>query len=238
MATNSPPSISLCFQHFRRAMSGAKKGMARKPRARRHKRPGFGDGTSPTKPTTLASGTMQISRSVGKPFQMVRSTTFGDMAKAAVDQGYVFNFQVGLLGSTSDFTGMFDQYRIVWMELTFQWTNVGTVAQPPTLFVAQDWDSVATAPASADVMAQRANMKVVMFDATHRTFTLKIARPGVLVSVPTGASLFKRAPYLDLADLTVPHFGPLVWANQYNTALASGTLQTMWRVGVEFRGIR
>lgn len=219
-------------------MSKGSKRMARKPPANRRKRVGFGDGTVPAKPTTLAQGTLQIARSVGRPFQMVRSTIFGDMAKAAVDQGYQFNFTLGILGATTDFTGMFDQYRIAWMELTFQWTNVGTVAQPPTLYIAQDWDSLSSAPTSADILAQHANMKVVMFDATHRTFTLHIARPGVLSTLPTGASLFRRSPYLDLADLSVPHFGPIVWANQYNTALASGTLQTMWRVGVEFRGIR
>lgn len=199
---------------------------------------GFGDGTSPPKPVAMAQGTIQIASSPGRAFQMVRSTAFGDLSKAATDQGYYFNFLLGTLGSTTDFTGMFDQYRITWMELTLQWTNVGTVAQPPTLFIAQDWDSVASAPASADVMCQRANMKVVMFDATHRVFTVRIKRPGVLVTLPTSASYFKRAPWLDLADLVVPHFGPIMWANQYNTALASGTLQYMWRVGVEFRGVR
>lgn len=211
----------------------------RTPRGRGRKaRQVFGGPDVPSKPTTLAQGTIQLANTPGRPFQMVRSTIFGDMAKAAVDQGYVFNFTIGILGSTTDFTGLFDQYRISWLELTFQWTNVGTVAQPPTLFIAQDWDGVGSAPANADILAQHANMKAVMFDATHRTFTLRIKRPAINASLPTSAALFKRAPWLDLADLSVPHFGPIVWANQYNTALASGTLQTNWRAGIEFRAIR
>jgi len=200
---------------------------------------GFGDGTTPAKPTTLAQGVLQVAQFPGRPFQLVRTSIFSDMSKAAIDQGYAFNWNIAtFINSPTDFTGLFDQYRVAWMEIVFQWTNVGTVAQPPTLFIAQDWDGVGATPSTADIVTQHANLKVVMFDATHRTFSLHIKRPAVLMTAPTGNSIVRRSPYVDLADLSVTHFGPIVWANQYNTALASGTLQYLWRVGLELRGIR
>jgi len=95
----------------------------RAPRNGRPARRAFGDGSAPLHPTTMAAGVMQIASTVGRPFQVVRTSAFTDIAKAAVDQGYVFNFTLNLL-STSDFNVLFDQYRVCWLELTFQWTNV------------------------------------------------------------------------------------------------------------------
>jgi len=191
---------------------------------------------------TMASADVQRASGFGKVYTITRSSAFTSLATAAADQGYTFNYTLNAnFPSVTDVSGLFDLYRVLKLELVIQWTNVGVTSQPPSMFIAQDWDGIASTPASADVLTQRAAMKLVCFDVTHRVHTHVVERPAILLAtaaIPAASSVIRRCPWIDLASLSETHFGPIAWINQYNSAVASGTLQYMWRATVQFRCLR
>jgi len=188
----------------------------------------------------MASGTVVATASTpGRPFTFVRSTTVANLTKAAADTGFNLNFNLSLLPNVTELSSLFDQYRVDWFELNFLWQNTSSAAQYPTMYIAQDWDGVASAPTVYTDVFQYASMKVVAFDATHRIFSMRVVRPGINVTSGTASNaMFTRAPYIDLSDSTEPHYGPVLFVGQFNTAVNSGDIAYWFRAQITTRAQR
>lgn len=189
---------------------------------------------------SMANGTIVATASTpGKGHTFVRSTTVQNLTKGAVDTGYNFTFTLSLLPSVTELSTLFDQYRVDWLELNFLWQNTTAAVQFPTMYIAQDWDGVASAPTVYTTLFQYDGMKVIAFDATHRIFSMRIMRPAINLS--TAAALnakVTRGAWLDLADQTENFYGPVAFVGQFNSAVASGDIAWWFRASVTARAVR
>jgi len=175
----------------------------------------------------------------GRTHTFVRSSAVANLTKAATDTGYNFNFVLSSLPNVSELSSLFDQYRVDWFELNFLWQNSTAAVQFPTMYIAQDWDGVASAPTVYTDVFQYASMKVVAFAATQRIFSIRVVRPGINVSSGTATNaMFVRAPFVDLSDPNEPHYGPVAFVGQFSTAVNSGDIAYWFRAQITTRAQR
>jgi len=188
----------------------------------------------------MANGTVVATTSgPGKTYSFVRSTTSTYLTKATADIGFIFNFTLSMLPNVTELSTLFDQYRVDWLELNFLWQNTSLAAQFPTMYIAQDWDGVASAPANYQTVFQYDGMKVVAFDATHRIFSMRIMRPALNLSTATSSNaMVKRGAFVDLADQSEPFYGPIAFIGQFNNTANSGEIIWWFRVQVSTRAVR
>lgn len=174
---------------------------------------------------------------------------------------YNFNSQVFELDNLPDyteFTNLFDQYRINLIK--YQWIpnrNVNVIVGSdistplvseydqgiPLIYSFIDYDD-ATTPTTIDEFTQRQNMRTARFNKPHK----RVWKPTVLVpTYRTGVTFGyspKRKQWIDCANPDVPHYG-LKWAF-YNTATADAThhrgiavsFRVMATYYLQFRNVR
>lgn len=185
-----------------------------------------------------ADGRVVLYRNPTQLHRFIRSTPPTFLAKAAADGGWNLNFSLSLLTSITDFTGLYDDYRIDKMELEMIWNPGAVAAQTPVFDVVQDWDGSGAAPATSSELVQYAALQKVCFDTTHRTVTLVVHKPFILTVTSVSASAMRRGAWVDVANTTEPFFGIRLWGNDYNTTVASGSVSYVWRAFISFRGQR
>jgi hypothetical protein len=155
----------------------------------------------------------------------------------AADKGYVFSYTLGNFSGATEFTALFDLYRMTSIEVTFSLTYY--VATSPVLNFLADYDTF-TVPATIDTVMQRPHKRVVL-TPTHPTYTYKL-RPRVLGVVQTSsgtssASLVPAAQWMDCNDSTVTYGGLLGWIENFNTTTGT-TIQVTVRGLFDFAMVR
>lgn len=173
--------------------------------------------------------------------RFVRSVQIGALTPAAADKGWAWTFALSDLPNYTEFTALFDQYRLSLVELVFTWSPGTTVATStfPTLLIASDYDSAAV-PASSSEIAQRRHITWV-FSPSKPIATFRL-RPRVLLDVGSGGSsgfstLAPAREWIDLAFSTLTQRGAVAWIANFNTGLG-GTLLLEERFHFEVAGLR
>lgn len=111
-------------------------------------------------------------------------------------------------GNVGPFTSLYDQYsirKVVWMLIPrFNMSETTTGGQIPNVATCLDFDD-GNAPANYGDVLQRQNAKI------HRGNKIikRVFKPSCnfVVDASTGALAPKMSPWLDVANITVPHFG-------------------------------
>lgn len=186
--------------------------------------------------TTVASAT-----GPGATYQFVRSMDFTlSLPKAATDQGYALSFALDDLPSYTEFTALFDRYRVDQLDVIFLWeagTGI-TTAQCPCLWIAADWDGVSASPPLSTVM-QYPGVRMHAFSFQRPTFQYSLKRPGILQTLAGGSNgAVVRSPWLDVSAPSVEHYGVIGFVNQYNSTTSSGTLYFSIRAHLSFQAPR
>jgi len=156
----------------------------------------------------------------------VRLVDFGVLGKAVSDQGFGIGFSLQDVPSYSEFTGLFNAFRIDKVDVTFlyqQTINTSTFCFP-TLFVSYDANDI-TIPGTESVMLERANTKVMSF-STNRMMINFTVKPNMLAAT-SGLAVAAELPkttWCDTADPSNTFYGLKVWAQNYNTTI-SGNMQ-------------
>jgi hypothetical protein len=161
------------------------------------------------------------------------------LGNAVGDSGAIYSSTIGSLFDSTEFTNLFDSYRILDMTFTFTWQpwSAGTPAvNYPTMYSSIDLDGGPSPSIINDVMS-RGNVRVVPFDPTHRTRRVTIARPGVNSVVASGTGGTRRSPLLDVALNSEPHWGLVVWFKLLNSQLG-GSIVLSRSCMVELHGVR
>ncbi len=119
------------------------------------------------------------------------------------------------LPSYSEFSNLFDQYRVKSVTCRFDWTaniytNAGTANVPPLIYVVADYDDSTDASVSALLQYPRVvTHSFISNGYTPLVFQLNpvplrdVAATGIL----TGYSPMTKAPFIRTSDSTVPHYG-------------------------------
>jgi len=132
---------------------------------------------------------------------------------AAADTFMTYQFQINDVSNTTDFSALFDQYRFVAVKAEFRPRfdigALGSVAanKLPRLYSVLDYDDN-TAPTLISQLREYQSCKMTRFDADH----VRMLRPRMALGSQNQAGTFVArsnvpAQWIDLADLTVVHFG-------------------------------
>jgi hypothetical protein len=163
---------------------------------------------------------------------------FLTLTKAAADSGFAITFSLSSVNNASEFTNLFDKYRITQLELTFMWQRgTSDAVQRPILWNYQDWDGSTTPATSGEVM-DRGNFHQIMFSEANPTRTVVIKRPAALLSTSLGAAAPVRSPWIDCTLPAQTHYGLYGWGAFYNSTTASGTINYIVRYTLEFQASR
>jgi len=154
-----------------------------------------------------------------KAYHFERVVAPATLATSASDTGRSFTYTLGSFPGASEFTALFDLYRMTSLEVTFSMNALASTQFYPVLHMLADYDTFTT-PATFDVVLQRPHKRVVLTPmAPSYTFKFK---PRVLsvVSTSSGTSASALAPlgtYYDCNDSTIVFGGLLGWIENYNT---------------------
>lgn len=150
-----------------------------------------------------------------------------------------YAFKLTDLPEYASYTTIFDQYRIVKIELTFIGTNqapnaAATLQRTPCIYTAIDYDDNGT-PASVATVLNYANVRI---HAPGKTFTIAW-RPHAAVGMYNGTNFSNygnlTSPWIDAASSDVLHFGVKVAIPSYAFISA---FQVIAAYTVEFRNVR
>jgi hypothetical protein len=167
----------------------------------------------------------------------VRTGVVHSVAKGAADAGAVVNFTLDDVSSYSEFTALFDEYRITKAEVCMFWTPGSTPAQFPNVLSAIDYDGT-TAPAAYTDVTQYSTFKITAFNTANTVANWSVLRPGANLSTFTGNASPVRSPWVDCSAPSQPHYGLVWWLGTFNTAVASGSLAYHVRYTLQFRTSR
>lgn len=202
----------------------AKKQQQRKSRrGRGRKASGAGTGFG-------SSGPMCICPAPGrKAYHFERRIAPSPLAISAADTGRTFNYTLGSFPGATEFTALFDLYRMTSLEITFAANLIAGNQYLPVLYMLADYDSYTT-PLTIDVVMQRPHKRVVL-TTMQPSFTFKL-KPRVLgvVATSSGSSssaLVPSSQWMDVNDTTIIYGGLLGWVENYNTGTASSVIVTV-----------
>lgn len=161
------------------------------------------------------AGLRMAARSLYSYKQIVLNpTSIGPVSVPAGGPTYLqaINFQLAQVGGNlGPFTALYDQYRIrkvVWQLIPkFNVSEVSTGATAggnlPMIATCIDYDDSNTPAAFGDII-QRQNAKL------HRSKIIsRVLKPcaNFVVDATTGALAVKQSPWLDITNVSVPHYG-------------------------------
>lgn len=158
------------------------------------------------------------------------------------------SFNLAALPNASEFTALFDQYKLMNVKLDFvpfgdtvnlpisTMTGTSSVLSPGgPLILAVDYDDNTT-PADAASLLQYQNSKVVPIPRRHRmTIRPKFATEVYRSGVSTGYGA--RTGWLDCANSDVPHYGVKYYMNAPSANSSSYTYQVWANVTIAVKGV-
>lgn len=173
--------------------------------------------------------------------RVVEGTSITASSSGAYATGLSFN--INGLPDLTDFTTLFDQYKLNGIQIQFipnitsnDMNPVSTYYELPNFHTIIDRDDE-IAPANLNVMMQYPSYKRTRGHQVHtRYFRPSLAQTIFKTSSTTGTSQV-GPKWLDCADPTIPHYGMKVWIDQTNS-----TTNIKYRVYtkyyLQFKGVR
>lgn len=168
------------------------------------------------------------------PFTRLVNTN--DLVVPVADVGYGISFSLSDVPNYTEFTALFDQFRMDWVEYTFIKKSEGPLQ--PIIYLAQDHDS--DHPPSYAEMMERQSTQVLTF-GSDRTMLKYRFRPNPLRQVFASAlgNGYERAPngtWLDCSYASSKHYGLKYWIQNYNSTTNPGcSIQVSIRYGLTFK---
>lgn len=164
---------------------------------------------------------------------------------AGADFFQAYRFQLNDMSNTGDFTGLFDQYRFCAVKMEFRprfnIANPGSVAanKLPRLFSVIDYDD-ANVPTLMNDLREYQSCKETNFGEDHvRLIKVRMAQAALNAAAGLTSLTNERAKWIDLAYLTVTHYGIKVGIEG---GVGGQTNLQSWSVDliyyVEFRQVR
>jgi len=164
-----------------------------------------------------------------KSYHFERRIAPSALAPAVADSGRSFNYTLSSFPGASEFTVLFDLYRMTSIEITITANIISTNQFFPILYFLADYDTYTT-PSSIDVVMQRPHKRVAL-TAIAPSFTFKL-KPRVLGVVQassgtTSAALAPVSQWYDCNDSTIVYGGLLGWIENYNTVTGTSLYVTV-----------
>lgn len=144
----------------------------------------------------------------------------GGLITGLTDLCFSMYFRAQDVTNWSDFVALFDQYRIKKVQLVFRMTGAATSAAPaatniltnPTVCWIEDYDD-GNIPSGPDALRERMGLKMKQLlpgrgvVVNVRPKCLASFYPGGVSTSSAAAGVPGKAPWLDIVQGTIPHFG-------------------------------
>ena len=150
------------------------------------------------------------------PYKFSRAFTIGALPKAAAsDLGHAFPFGLSLLPNYSEFTNLFDRYRIRQVDIRIVLAQKNSNGVSPTIWAYMD-DDDASIPVSKAAVLERQSVRPFTFSDAKSVYSVSI-QPRWLLDGTSKAALAPRDMWIDMSTPAVSHYGLKLWAENYNT---------------------
>lgn len=172
----------------------------------------------------------------------IRRTVAQTVSQGSVDVGRSFVGQLSQLPNISEFTSLFDQYRILKIHFSFLLLRAGQfgttgVYNYPNMCWSYDPNDSTTPVTLADVTSYQ-QFGMEQFSETKRRIDITIV-PRVPVSTPSTTLALPGATWCSTSDTSQPWFGLKTWIQEYASTLTTGTVvQVFATYDMEFRNPR
>ncbi len=157
---------------------------------------------------------------------------------SAADGLYADNFSLANLSENASFTSIFDQYRLVQVELELVAVTQPQVTAATSMAyafcaVVVDYDD-ASALASFSLALNYSNFSILPPGRGLR----KVIKPHVNLETNTSSQVANQvSPWLDCSDINVPHFGFKFAVKQSTSTFVSGWYR-FYKLVFEFKNVR
>lgn len=186
-------------------------------------------GKKSTKTRSQRADTGDVSLAWTQPKPRVHTFTrmvgVNDITKNPADSGYGISFRLSDLPSFTQFTSLFDFYKLDWVEYIFVLKSSTVTNFGPIIYFAEDHDGD-TAPTRPQMLAAQTT-QIVTFGTDRTTVKFRL-RPNIVREVFRGVTPgYERAPpgiWLDCANADIPHYGVKYFIDNYNSGSAAGNL--------------
>jgi len=176
----------------------------------------------------------------------VRTIDLGALAQAAADKGYGNSFALSSVSGSTEFTNLYDSYRmdmveVIW-ELDFLQTGATANQCYPTIIAWPDYDD-ATAPSTLAAATEIAQSERFQMSPLHVQFKRSI-KPKVALELydgaaPAAAGSSRAGVWVDCATPGIPHYGVKYWIKNYNsTTVANCSINLSLRLFMSLRNPR
>lgn len=173
-----------------------------------------------------------------KVHQFTRLIAPNDIPKVAVDTSFGASFRLSDLPDYSEFTALFDQYRVDWVDYVFICKQNGASPAWPIIYFAEDHDD--DTPPSLNEMWSKQDTQILQFGSNRTLLKLRVV-PNTTRNVYQNGVLngYERSPvgtWVDSATPSVPHYGIKYFVSNYNTvANPNATIQVIARYHISFK---
>lgn len=197
-------------------MAGNWKGSGRN--GRRGRRSRGGTSTNAQRQVALPNH-VNLKPSYTAPYKFSRTFDIGALPRATADLGHAFPFGLSLLPNYSEFTTLFDRYRIrqVDVRMVFAQRNIsGSTTNYPTIWAYMD-DDDASIPTTRSAVLERQSVRPFTYSDAKTVYSVSL-HPRWLIDGTNKASLAPRDMWIDMSTPSVSHYGLKMWVDNYNTS--------------------
>jgi len=182
--------------------------------------------------------------SQGNIYSCVRTVNFGTITlPAATDGGSGRRFSLSDLPGSSDFTNLFDQYRITAVEIVYVFSThiLASQARYPRITFSVDYTDAST-PASENAVLEYQNSETYQFGQTKHTFKRMFKPRAALAAFEGAFTGYGAAPpnmWFDCSDSGVQYYGVKEWVSNFNSTLNTGAIINVYaRYHMDFKNAR
>lgn len=181
--------------------------------------------------TTMSTGSSFL-HGIGsrlRPHTFVRTQTFS-IAKNALDSGYAYQLFLSGLPGVTEFTNLYDQYRILRAEVKLVLATPSISSAYPRITTVVDYDD-SVSPTSENDVLQYPNAKVYQYSPTNVEHSFEFvprAAGAMFQGITTGYSMAPAGTWLDGGYPDIPHYGFKFFANSYNSTTTPNAFLTCY----------
>lgn len=179
----------------------------------------------------------------GPTYRTVRTVNVGAITAIATDSGVGRLFKLNSLPNVTEFTNLFDQYRIVMVEAEYVFSThiLSSQARYPRIAFAVDYSDAGNPTSESDVL-QYQNAEAFQFGQVKHTFK-RVFKPRAALAAYQGAftgyGTASPNQWFDTNNAGIEYYGTKEWINNYNTVLATGAVINVYhRYHLEFKNSR
>lgn len=161
---------------------------------------------------------------------LINIPTTGTLDTVGYQFGASMQFRLGNVQNASDFTNLYDQYRIRGVKVLIIPLSDSSTSQSsgflPTLYWARDGDSAASTPATEANLRERQDCKTLRLTGPKSIY---IKSPKIITDaeVQGGVSLLSKVEspgWIDCNDVNVMHNGLVMWFKNVDLRAAPTTI--------------